>query len=35
MNPCKTYTLYYGKPDTTTADYFLDDTSDIPIGMGY
>jgi glyoxylase-like metal-dependent hydrolase (beta-lactamase superfamily II) len=35
MNPYKIYTLYYGKRDATTADYFLDDTSNIPIGMGY
>jgi glyoxylase-like metal-dependent hydrolase (beta-lactamase superfamily II) len=35
MNPFKIYTLYYGKRDATTADYFLDDTSNIPIGMGY
>jgi glyoxylase-like metal-dependent hydrolase (beta-lactamase superfamily II) len=35
MNPYKIYTLYYGKRDATTADYFLDDTVDIPIGMGY
>jgi glyoxylase-like metal-dependent hydrolase (beta-lactamase superfamily II) len=35
MNPYKIYTLYYGKRDATTADYFLDDTANIPIGMGY
>jgi glyoxylase-like metal-dependent hydrolase (beta-lactamase superfamily II) len=35
MNPYKIYTLYYGKRDATAADYFLDDTSNIPIGMGY
>ena len=35
MNPYKIYTLYYGKRGATTADYFLDDTSNIPIGMGY
>jgi glyoxylase-like metal-dependent hydrolase (beta-lactamase superfamily II) len=35
MNPYKIYTLYYGKRDATTADYFLDDISNIPIGMGY
>jgi glyoxylase-like metal-dependent hydrolase (beta-lactamase superfamily II) len=35
MNPYQIYTLYYGKRDATTADYFLDDTSNIPIGMGY
>jgi glyoxylase-like metal-dependent hydrolase (beta-lactamase superfamily II) len=35
MNPYRIYTLYYGKRDATTADYFLDDTSNIPIGMGY
>jgi glyoxylase-like metal-dependent hydrolase (beta-lactamase superfamily II) len=35
MNPYKIYTLYYGKRDATTADYFLDDTSNSPIGMGY
>jgi glyoxylase-like metal-dependent hydrolase (beta-lactamase superfamily II) len=35
MNPYKIYTLYYGKRDATTADYFLDDTSNMPIGMGY
>jgi glyoxylase-like metal-dependent hydrolase (beta-lactamase superfamily II) len=35
MNPFKIYTLYYGKRDATTADYFLDDTANIPIGMGY
>jgi glyoxylase-like metal-dependent hydrolase (beta-lactamase superfamily II) len=35
MKPYRIYTLYYGKRDATTADYFLDDTSNIPIGMGY
>jgi glyoxylase-like metal-dependent hydrolase (beta-lactamase superfamily II) len=35
MHPYKIYTLYYGKRDATTADYFLDDTSNSPIGMGY
>ncbi len=35
MNPYKIYTLYYGKRDATTADYFLDDTANIPVGMGY
>jgi glyoxylase-like metal-dependent hydrolase (beta-lactamase superfamily II) len=35
MNPYKIYTLYYGKREATTADYFLDDTANIPIGMGY
>jgi glyoxylase-like metal-dependent hydrolase (beta-lactamase superfamily II) len=35
MNPFKIYTLYYGKRHATTADYFLDDTSNVPIGMGY
>jgi glyoxylase-like metal-dependent hydrolase (beta-lactamase superfamily II) len=35
MNPYKIYTLYYGKRDATTADYFLDDTANMPIGMGY
>jgi glyoxylase-like metal-dependent hydrolase (beta-lactamase superfamily II) len=35
MNPYKIYTLYYGMRDATTADYFLDDTANIPIGMGY
>jgi hypothetical protein len=35
MNSYKIYTLYYGKRDATTADYFLDDTSNIPIGMDY
>jgi glyoxylase-like metal-dependent hydrolase (beta-lactamase superfamily II) len=35
MNPYKIYTLYYGKRDATAADYFLDDTSNTPIGMGY
>jgi hypothetical protein len=35
MKPYKIYTLYYGKRDATTADYFLDDTANIPVGMGY
>jgi glyoxylase-like metal-dependent hydrolase (beta-lactamase superfamily II) len=35
MKPYKIYTLYYGKRDATTADYFLDDTTYIPVGMGY
>jgi len=35
MNPYKIYILYYGKRDATAADYFLDDTSNMPIGMGY
>ena len=35
MNPYKIYTLYYGKRDATSADYFLDDTANITIGMGY
>ena len=35
MNPYKIYTLYYGKRDATTADYFLDDTANTPVGMGY
>jgi glyoxylase-like metal-dependent hydrolase (beta-lactamase superfamily II) len=35
MNPFKIYTIYYGKRHATTADYFLDDTSNVPIGMGY
>jgi glyoxylase-like metal-dependent hydrolase (beta-lactamase superfamily II) len=35
MNPYKIYTLYYGRRDATTADYFLNDTTDTPIGMGY
>jgi glyoxylase-like metal-dependent hydrolase (beta-lactamase superfamily II) len=35
MNPYKVYTLYYGTREATTADYFLADTSNISIGMGY
>jgi glyoxylase-like metal-dependent hydrolase (beta-lactamase superfamily II) len=35
MNPYRIYTLYYGKRDATTADYFLDDTANLPVGMGY
>jgi glyoxylase-like metal-dependent hydrolase (beta-lactamase superfamily II) len=35
MNPYRIYTLYYGRRDATTADYFLDDAANMPIGMGY
>jgi glyoxylase-like metal-dependent hydrolase (beta-lactamase superfamily II) len=35
MHPYKIFTLHYGKRDATTADYFLEDTSNVPIGMGY
>jgi glyoxylase-like metal-dependent hydrolase (beta-lactamase superfamily II) len=35
MHPYKVFTLHYGKREATSADYFLADTSNIPIGMGY
>jgi glyoxylase-like metal-dependent hydrolase (beta-lactamase superfamily II) len=35
MHPFKIYTLYYGKREATSADYFLNDAANLPIGMGY
>jgi glyoxylase-like metal-dependent hydrolase (beta-lactamase superfamily II) len=35
MHPYKVFTLHYGMRDATSADYFLADTANIPIGMGY